>query len=106
MRGNGSYCNAFAEFIIIYLISFGSVFSEIIKPNSFMLIHQLSSGFWGKMEEIKDEFINLKKLMKKLKGIYKEHTSIKKDELIDLLKRDLWLDSGEALNYGLVDRVE
>ena len=77
-----------------------------IKPNSFMLIHQLSSGFWGKMEEIKDEFINLKKLMKKLKGIYKEHTSIKKDDLKDLLKRDLWLDSQESLKYGLVDRVE
>ena len=79
---------------------------RIIKPNSFMLIHQLSSGFWGKMEEIKDEFINLKKLMKKLKGIYKEHTSIKKDDLKDLLKRDLWLDSDEALKYGLVDRIE
>ena len=23
-----------------------------ITPNSFMLVHQLSSGFWGKMEEI------------------------------------------------------
>ena len=28
-----------------------------IRPNSFMLIHQMSSGFWGKMEEIKDEYI-------------------------------------------------
>ena len=69
-----------------------------------MLIHQLSSGFWEKMEEIKDEFINLKKLMKKLKGIYKEHTN-KEDDLKDLLKRDLWLDSQKSLKYGLVDRL-
>lgn len=79
---------------------------RIIKPNSFMLIHQISSGFWGKMEEIKDEFINLKKLTKKLKGIYKEHTTIEKDNLKGLLKRDLWLDSKECLEYGLVDKVE
>jgi ATP-dependent Clp endopeptidase proteolytic subunit ClpP len=79
---------------------------RIIRPNSFMLIHQLSSGFWGKMEEIKDEFINLKKLTKKIKGIYKEHTLIEKDQLKDLLKRDLWLDSNECLKYGLVNKVE
>nr|QDY52392.1 Clp protease [Mimiviridae sp. ChoanoV1] len=79
---------------------------RIIKPNSFMLIHQMSSGFWGKMEEIKDEFINLKKLTKKLKGIYKKHTNIEKDKLKSLLKRDLWLDSAECLELGLVDRVE
>jgi ATP-dependent Clp endopeptidase proteolytic subunit ClpP len=79
---------------------------RIIRPNSFMLIHQLSSGFWGKMEEIKDEFINLKKLTKKLKGIYKQHTLIEKDQLKNLLKRDLWLDSNECLEYGLVDKVE
>ena len=66
----------------------------------------MSSGFWGKMEEIKDEFINLKKLTKKLKGIYKKHTNIEKDKLKSLLKRDLWLDSAECLELGLVDRVE
>ena len=67
-----------------------------------MLIHQMSSGFWGKMEEIKDEFINLKKLTKNLKGIYKAHTKLRnrsKDKSDDndtirlkddILKRDLW----------------
>ena len=79
---------------------------RIIRPNSFMLIHQISSGFWGKMEEIKDEVINLKKLTKKLKGIYRQHTTIEKDSLKSLLKRDLWLDSSECLDHGLVDKVE
>mgnify|MGYP001337381958 CR=1 FL=1 len=80
-----------------------------ITPNSFMLVHQLSSGFWGKLEEIKDEFKNLKKLMKTLTKIYKKHTSIDDSEnttLKDLLKRDLWLSSSECLKYGMVDSVE
>lgn len=82
---------------------------RVIRPNAYMLIHQMSSGFWGKMEEIKDEFINLKKLTKKLKGIYKEHTKLNnKDDKIklnDILKRDLWWDCDECIKYGLVDRV-
>ena len=55
-----------------------------------MLI-QLSSGFWGKMEEIKDEFINLKKLTKKIKKLYKTHTQLNNTDseikLNDILKR-------------------
>ncbi len=69
----------------------------------------MSSGFWGKMEEIKDEFMNLKKLTKKLKKIYKEHTKLDNKnsdvKLNDILKRDLWWDSQECLKHGLVDRV-
>ena len=80
-----------------------------ITPNSFMLVHQLSSGFWGKMEEIKDEFLNLKKLMKTLTKLYKKHTCIddsNETTLKDLLKRDLWLSATECLKYGMVDVVE
>ena len=84
---------------------------RVIRPNAHMLIHQMSSGFWGKMEEIKDEYINLKKLTKKLKKIYKEHTKLSNKsadgdiKLNDILKRDLWWDSDECIKYGLVDRV-
>lgn len=84
---------------------------RVIRPNAYMLIHQISSGFWGKMEEIKDEFKNTKKLMKRLKKIYKENTKLDNTEdsdikLNDLLKRDLWLDADECLKYGLVDKIE
>lgn len=82
---------------------------RIIRRNAYMLIHQLSSGFWGKMEEIKDEFINLKKLTKNLKKIYKDHTKLNNTDsevkLNHMLKRDLWLDSNECLTYGLVDKI-
>lgn len=84
---------------------------RVITPNAYMLIHQISSGFWGKMEEIKDEFKNVKKLMRRLKKIYKRHTLLNNSDdsdikLNEILKRDLWLDSDECLKYGLVDRIE
>jgi ATP-dependent protease ClpP protease subunit len=70
-----------------------------------MLIHQLSSECWGKMSELEDEFSNLKAIMTKLKSIYKDHTTIPKNELKRLLKHDLWLNSEQCLEYGLVDDV-
>jgi ATP-dependent protease ClpP protease subunit len=70
-----------------------------------MLIHQLSSGFWGKMSEIEDEYKNLAELMERLLNIYKENTKIPKKELQDLLRHDLWLNSDKSLKYGLVDEI-
>ena len=76
-----------------------------IRPNAYMLIHQLSSGCWGKMSEIEDEFKNLQELMEKIKEIYKEYTVIPKKELTDLLKHDLWLNSDKCIKYGLVEEI-
>ena len=74
-----------------------------IRPNAYMLIHQLSSGCWGKMNEIEDEFQNLKELMEKIKDIYKDNTKIPKKELNELLKHDLWLNCDKCIQYGLID---
>ena len=76
-----------------------------IRPNAHMLIHQLSSGCWGKMSEIEDEFKNLQDLMKKIKQIYSDNASIPRKELNELLKHDLWLDANKCLKYGRVDEL-
>ena len=74
-----------------------------ITPSAHMLIHQLSSGCWGKMAEIEDEMQNLKALMKQIRKIYKTHTKIPKDDLKEILKHDLWFNSKKSLDVGLVD---
>lgn len=76
-----------------------------IRPNAHMLIHQLSSGCWGKMSEIEDDFKNNKILMKKIMDIYKDHASIPKKQLSEILKHDLWWDSATCLRYSLVDEL-
>ena len=76
-----------------------------INKHAHVLIHQLSSGFWGKFSAIEDEVKNLKKLMKMIKDVYLNNTGITKKQLEKLLKHDLWLNAQEALEYGLVDEV-
>jgi len=47
-----------------------------INKHAYMLIHQLSSGMWGKYSELKDEMENLDRLMEMIKSIYTEYTKI------------------------------
>ena len=70
-----------------------------------MLIHQLSSGMWGRYEELKDDMKNCDVLMKTIKKIYMEHAKIPKSKLGQILKHDLWFDAKTCLNYGLVDEI-
>ena len=76
-----------------------------ITENSYMLIHNLSSGFWGKMHEMEDEMKNLTLLTKDIKKMYKTYTKITTTQLETLLKKDLLLDAKTCLRYGLVDEI-
>tara|TARA_R100000664_G_scaffold970_1_gene2669 strand:- start:1017 stop:1643 length:627 start_codon:yes stop_codon:yes gene_type:complete len=76
-----------------------------IHEHAFMLIHQLSSGMWGKFEDMKDDMKNNELLMKKIIGIYEEHTKLPKSKITQILKRDLWWDAKTCLKYGLVDDI-
>lgn len=76
-----------------------------INKHAYMLIHQLSSGMWGKYQEQKDTMENNDRLMKMIIDIYEEHTKIPKKELDKLLKHDLWWDAETCLKYGLVDEI-
>mgnify|MGYP003649989075 FL=1 len=78
---------------------------RIIRRNSFMLIHQLSSGMWGKYEEMKDAMENNDLFMRIITEVYEEHTKIPKRKLKEILKRDLWLDAETCLDYGMVDEI-
>lgn len=78
---------------------------RMIYEHSFMLIHQLSSGTWGKYEELKDDMKNNDLLMKTIKSLYQEHTKIPKTKLSQMLKHDLWFDAKTCLRYGLVDEI-
>ena len=77
-----------------------------MTKTSFILIHQLSSYAFGKFSELKDDLENNSKFMDIIKEFYLTKTKLTEAILDDLLKRDLWLSSKEAIEYGLIDSVE
>ena len=76
-----------------------------IRPTAYMLIHQLTSEIWGKMDAIIDEYKNLSQLMKRITDIYSEYSLLTPTKLDKLLKHDLWLDAKKSIKYGLVDEI-
>jgi ATP-dependent Clp protease protease subunit len=76
-----------------------------IGKNSMMLIHQLSTGTYGKFSELEDDMENNKRLMKMIKDIYKQYTKVPMKNIDEILKHDLWFDSAKCLEFGLVDEV-
>jgi len=70
-----------------------------------LLIHQLSSGVYGKFSEMEDEIFNCANLMRLLKDFYKKNTKLPMKKLDELLKRDIWLNAEECLRYGIVDEI-
>ena len=76
-----------------------------IGKYSKMLIHQLSSGAYGKYTELEDDMENNKHLMETIKSIYKEYTKVPMKKLNEILKHDLWFDSKTCLDLGLVDEI-
>jgi len=76
-----------------------------IAPNSYMLIHNISSAFWGKAHEFEDEMKNINKLTSNLKKLYSTHGNIPKTKLEALLKKDLYLDAKTSCKLGFVDEI-
>jgi ATP-dependent protease ClpP protease subunit len=76
-----------------------------ITANSFMLIHQLSTSAYGKYEEIKDDFMNDTKFMERLYSLYRTHTKMTDTKIKSIMTRDIWWDSDECTENGLVDAI-
>ena len=70
-----------------------------------MLIHQLSGSSEGKYNEIEDEMQNFDNIMNIVINLYLNNTNINKNKLLEILKKDIWLDSETCLDYGLVDQI-
>lgn len=78
---------------------------RFILPNSFMLVHQLSSMVWGTHEKFKDEMQLQSKVMDRLIEFYAAKSSVKKKDIRKMLQRDYWMDAETALKDGFVDEI-
>lgn len=64
-----------------------------------VLVHQVSGGQWGEYHKMREEMDNLGTLMEEMRRIYKERTNIPENELEEMMKRDIVLDSKTAAQY-------
>lgn len=77
-----------------------------IGRESYLLIHQVSFGAIGSFGDIEDTVEWVKKLQDRILDIFAAKSTFTKDELRDKWERkDWWISSIEALEYGFVDEI-
>ena len=98
-------CVGMCASMAAFLLSSGAKGKRVCLKNGEVMIHQPLGGVQGQATEIKIHAERIIKLKEKLNKILASNTGkdIKKIE-IDT-ERDYYLDSEEALEYGLVDKV-
>ena len=98
-----TYVDGFAASAATFLSVVGNY--RFMSRNSYMLIHQLSSTFWGTYSNFEDEKQNLDLMMKTIKNVYKKYTKVPMKKLDGILKHDLLWDAETCLKYGLIDEI-
>ena len=78
---------------------------RFITENSYMLIHELRAGSWGKFTHLAESFENSKQLMEHIKDYYIKRTKMSIEELDEQLKKDLSWNAELCLEKGLVDEI-
>ena len=98
-------CVGMAASMAAFLLSSGEKGKRYILPNAEVMIHQPLGGAQGQATEIKIAAERILKLKKKLNKILSDNTGKDIDTIDNDTERDYFMDSDEALNFGIVDKV-
>ena len=74
--------------------------------NAYLLIHQLSTDFWGKYQDLKNEMKSCDKFMAALKKMYMTKTQIPERKFKRLMKKDLFLSASKCLKYKISHGID
>lgn len=98
-------CLGMAASMGAFLLSCGKKGKRYILPNAEVMIHQPLGGVQGQATEIKIVAERILKLKEKLNTILAKNTKKDIKTITKDTERDYFLDSNEAVNYGIVDKI-
>lgn len=79
---------------------------RIIGPEALLLIHEVSSGTYGKLSDMQDSINFSRKLWDKLLKILARRSKLSDEEIKERShKYDWWLDAEEAVALGFADKI-
>ena len=98
-------CVGMAASMGAFLLSAGTKGKRMALPNAEIMIHQPSAGTQG---QVTDMAIHLKRLVtikERMNRIMAQNTGRTVEEVTAACERDNFMDTAEALAFGLIDRV-
>ena len=98
-------CVGMAASMGAFLLSSGTKGKRYCLPNSEIMIHQPLGGAEGQATEIKIVAEHILKLKEKLNKILAKNTGKNLSTIEQDTDRDFYMESSEALEYGLIDKI-
>ena len=98
-------CVGMAASMAAFLLSSGESGKRYALENAEVMIHQPLGGAQGQATEIKIAAERILKLKKKLNQILSNNTGKDISVIENDTERDFFMDSNEALEYGIVDKI-
>ena len=74
-------------------------------PNTRFLLHQPSGGVRGMASDIEIQAEQIQKMRERFEILFSEATGQTPEKIHEDTKRDFWLNTDEALTYGLLGKV-
>jgi ATP-dependent Clp protease protease subunit len=87
------------------LLGAGTKGKRFTLPNSRVMLHQVSTGASGNIQDIRRSIAEGEKYNTKLFSMLGEFTNKTPEQVLEDAERDFWMDGEEALAYGIVDGV-
>jgi ATP-dependent Clp protease protease subunit len=89
-----------------FILAAGTKDKRFILPNCEVMIHELSGGVSGKATDMEINLKHALRLREKMAGHYVEVTGQPIDKIKLDMERDYWMNAKEAIEYGLVDKIQ
>jgi ATP-dependent Clp protease, protease subunit len=87
------------------LLGAGTKGKRFSLPNSRVMLHQVSAGASGNIQDMEISMAETKKYNKGLFELLGSYCGKTAEQVLEDTKRDLWLTSDDALSYGIIDGV-
>ena len=98
-------CVGMSASMAAFILATGKKGKRFILPNAEVMIHQPLGGVQGQATEIKIAAERILKLKSKLNMILSKVTGKNLETINSDTERDYFMDSDEALDYGIVDKI-
>ena len=98
-------CVGMCASMAAFLLSSGTKGKRYALPNSEIMIHQPIGGAQGQATEIQIAAERIIKIKRKLNKLLSENTNNPISKIEKDVERDYFMDSEEALEYGIIDKI-
>lgn len=98
-------CIGMSASMAAFILACGAKGKRYILPNSEVMIHQPLGGTQGQASDIKIATDRIIKLKHRINSILAKQTGQSLKKITSDTERDYFMNSNEALKYGLVDKI-